>query len=165
MSKSFTMADAENWMRFIYITHYKTAGRAANAKMIAYWYERGTFSKKETALLMQMNLDLQKEIGTPEPSHVREMTKEDMIRYLRPELWRAERNILQENHIPKPMLPPDGRREKILERNYDVAIVKMIYELFPDEPRKLTRGDLMAEFFDDPTPGEAPAEPDPGVSP
>lgn len=163
MSKSFTMADAENAMRLIYATQYKTAARAANTRMIAYWNERGTFSKKEAALLMQMNLELQKEIGTPEPAHVRKLDKEEIIRYLRPELWRAESYLLHENQIPKPMVPLAGRREKILERNYNMALVVAIYMLFPDEPRKVT--DFMIEAFDDPIAEAAASEPDRCVSP
>lgn len=163
--RTFTMADAEKVFRRNYDMLYRQAAKGQNLRAFRVWYEGDMFDREELNALLELNEKLAAEIGTPEPAHVRGMTREDMIRYLRPTLWGAERRLLHYELIPKPALPPDGRREKILERNYDVALVSAIYELFPDEHRKLTPGDLMIEFFDDPTAEATASESGHRVSP
>ena len=78
-----------------------------------------------------------------EKENLRPMTEEEREGYLRRLLWAAQYRLM---HLT-PKAPAEGTRlEMALQvdgRNEDVALVKTLYELFPDEPRKLTEDDLM----------------------
>ncbi len=165
MSKTFTLVDAEKAFRRNYERLYKQAAKGQNARLIQILCDRKQIDGKEWWYMGDLNDRLADEIGMPEPEHVMDMTKEDMIRYLRPALWGAEHRLIHDELIPNPPLPPDGRRMEIMERNFDVALVKMIYKLLPEEPRKLTQGDLMIEIFDDPIAEADASGPDRCVSP
>lgn len=76
-------------------------------------------------------------------ANLRPMTEEERKAYLRHLLWAVQYRLM---HLT-PKIPAEGTRlEMALQvdgRNEDVALVKALYELFPDEPRKLTEDDLM----------------------
>ena len=77
-----------------------------------------------------------------EKENLRPMTEEERKDYLRHLLWAAQHRL---THSPK-YPHADTRLEMALQvdsRNEDVALVKTLYELFPDERRKLTEDDLM----------------------
>ena len=74
---------------------------------------------------------------------LRPMTEEERNAYLRHLLWAAQYRLM---HLT-PKAPDEGTRlEMALQvdsRNEDVALVKTLYELFPDERRKLNEDDLL----------------------
>lgn len=78
-----------------------------------------------------------------EKAKLRPMTEEERKAYLRHLLWAAQYRLM---HLT-PNTPTEGTRlEMALQvdsRNEDVALVKTLYELFPDERRKLTEDDLL----------------------
>ena len=166
MSKTFTVADAEDAIRRNYDRLYREAAKGQNMRMFRAWYEDGhVFTDEELSALLYKIRKLEVEnYGTPEPDHVRGLTRDEALILLHADLWAAERRLLQ-NPIPKPPKPVEGRLSEIMARNYDVAFVSMLYELFPDEPRKLTHGDLMIEAYDDPIAEAAASGPVPDVSP
>lgn len=166
MGKKFTVADAEKAIMRNYDRLYRKAAVGQNMRMFRAWYEYDRlFTDEELSKLLDKIHRLEVEnYGTPEPAHVRGMTKEEALVLLHADLWAAERRLLL-NPIPKPAKPVNGRLARIMARNYDVAFVSMMYELFPDEPRKLTAGDLMIEDYDAAITEAAASEPVPDVSP
>jgi len=148
MSKTFTLADAEKEIRRTYERLYREAAKGQSMRMYRSWYEEDVFNREELNELLELIRRLADEIGTPEPEHLRQLRRGEMIKYLHADLWAAERRLLSYETIPKPPRHAIGREEEINRRNYDVALVRLIYEAFPDEPRKLTWADLLVEDYD-----------------
>lgn len=73
---------------------------------------------------------------------LRPMTDEERRAYLRHLLWAAQYRLM---HLTPKCPGPGTRLDRALQvdsRNEDVALVLTLYELFPDERRKLTPDDL-----------------------